>query len=229
MKGSKKIEEIKRGFKWRFLGKEKYGKLWYQDNSKWYEEIHNSNYLLHENFKEYIKSKSDVKTILEVGCGSGIYPIKNKDLFEGKIYTGLDISPDAIEQCKQQSNFEFICGDIIKMNIDKKYDLVFSHAVIDHVYDIDNFVTKLLDATKKYLYLNSYRGYFTEIQKHKQNWFENEGIYYNDVSVPQIEKLLLNYGLKKDEFVIRSQKSGQKGQNVDTQLVVEIEKVNRNL
>ena len=225
MKGSKKIEEIKRGFKWRFLGKEKYGKLWYSDNSKWYEEIHNSNYLLHKNFKDYIKSKSDVKTILEVGCGSGIYPIKNKDLFEGKIYTGCDISPNAIEQCKQQSNFEFICGDIIKMNIDKKYDLVFSHAVIDHVYDIDTFVTKLLDATKKYLYLNSYRGYFTEIQKHKQNWFENEGIYYNDVSVPQLKKVFSDYGLKDNEFKIYPLKSGQIEKNVDVQLVIQVEKI----
>ena len=59
MKGSKKLEEFKRGFKWRFLGKEEYGKLWYQDNSKWYDEIHNSNYLLHDNFKDYFKSKSD--------------------------------------------------------------------------------------------------------------------------------------------------------------------------
>ena len=92
------------------------------------------------------------------------------------------------------------------------------------MYDIDTFVTKLLDATKKYLYLNSYRGYFTELQKHQQNWFENEGIYYNDVSVPQIEKVLLNYGLQKDEFVIRPQKSGQTDKNVDTQLVVEVEK-----
>ena len=56
MKGSKKLEEFKRGFKWRFLGKEEYGKLWYQDNSKWYDEIHNSNYLLHDNFKDYFKS-----------------------------------------------------------------------------------------------------------------------------------------------------------------------------
>ena len=50
------------------------------------------------------------------------------------------------------------------------------------------------------------------------------GIYYNDVSVPQIEKVLLNYGLQKDEFVIRPQKSGQTDENVDTQLVVEVEK-----
>ncbi len=69
-------------------------------------------------------------------------------MFDGKNYTGLDISPDAIDLCKQNSDFEFICGDIIKMNTEKKYDLVYSHAVIDHVYDIDTFTIKLLDATK---------------------------------------------------------------------------------
>ncbi len=222
MIGSKKFEELKRGLKWRFIGKENYGKLWNQDNSDWYQKIHDSNYLIHENFKKYLVSKSDVESVLEVGCGSGIYPIKNRNLFDGKNYTGLDISSEAIHLCKQNSNFEFICGDIIKMNSKKKYDLVFSHAVVDHVYDIDTFVTKLLDATKKYLYLNSYRGYFPDLKRHKQNWFENEGIYYNDISVPQIKKLLLNYGLQNNEFNINSLNSGQTDKNVDVQLVIEV-------
>ncbi len=54
MIGSKKFEELKRGLKWRLTKKEEYGKSWYQDNSDWYEQIHDSNYLIHNNSKDYL-------------------------------------------------------------------------------------------------------------------------------------------------------------------------------
>ena len=114
------------------FGKTTYGKVWTKDN-QWYNEIHNANPLLHEDFIRYFKDKKETKTVLEVGCGTGIYPIQMKGLFTGKQYTGIDISENAIEYCKNNSEFEFICGDFIKMNITKRYDLVYSHAVVDHV------------------------------------------------------------------------------------------------
>jgi SAM-dependent methyltransferase len=224
MRGAKKFEEFKRGFKWRIFGKSNYGKLWSSENYDWYHNIHNSNYLIHENFKEYFSQKKDVKTVLEVGCGYGIYPIENKELFNNLQYTGFDISQQAIDYCKQKSDFEFICGDFIKIQWNRKFDLVFSHAVIDHVYNINGFLSKIIESTKKYAYINSYRGYFNELKNHKQNWFENEGIYYNDISVQETREILLGCGLNEDEFIISSQKSGQSDKNLDVQLCIEIQK-----
>ena len=145
------------------------------------------------------------------------------------IYTGIDISSTAIEYCKNNSNFEFICGDIIKMESNRKFDLVFSHAVIDHVYDIDTFVKKIVNLSKKYAYINSYRGYFPDMEEHKMNWNNKDGCYYNDVSVKHIKKILLEIGLQENEFVIRAQKSGQTEKNLDTQMVVEITKIQQKL
>ncbi|PCI61484.1 MAG: hypothetical protein COB34_01265, partial [Methylophilaceae bacterium] len=62
------------------------------------------------------KSKKDIRTVLEVGCGTGVYPIKHKELFQDKSYTGIDISKENIEYCKKKSKFDFECGDFIKMN-----------------------------------------------------------------------------------------------------------------
>ena len=224
MRGAKKIEEFKRGFKWRILGKSNYGKLWGSENYDWYRKIHNSNYLIHKNFKEYFSQKKDVKTVPEVGCGYGIYPIENKELFNNLQYTGFDISQQAIDYCKQKSDFEFICDDFIKIQWNRKFDLVFSHAVIDHVYNINSFLSKIVESTKKYAYVNSYRGYLNELKNHKQNWFENEGIYYNDISVYKTRETLLGCGLNEDEFIISSQKSGQNDKNLDVQLCIEIQK-----
>jgi SAM-dependent methyltransferase len=205
------------------FGKSPYGKVWTKDNN-WYNEIHSINPLLHENFVNYFKGKKDVETVLEIGCGTGIYPIKMKKLFTGMHYTGLDISETAIEYCKKHSEFEFICGDFIKMDIPKEFDLVYSHAVVDHVYDIDSFISKIVKVCRKYAYITSYRGFFPDLKKHKMQWDGHEGCYFNDISVQRTRELLLKSGLSEDEFIIRSQESGQAGKNVNIQTVIEIKK-----
>jgi SAM-dependent methyltransferase len=207
------------------FGKPTYGKVWTKD-SNWYDEIHNLNPLLHDNFVTYLKQKKDVKTVLEIGCGAGVYSIKMKEFFSGMQYTGIDISETAIDYCKKNSKFEFICGDFIKMDIEKKYDLVYSHAVVDHVYDIDQFISKIIRATKKYAYINSYRGYFPDLHKHKMIWDGHNGCYFNDISIIQTKENLLKSGLTEDEFTIRSQESGQRGKNVNLQTVIEITRKN---
>ena len=219
----RKARELPTEVKWRIFGKAKYGNFWQKTDENWYSGIHEKNYLLHENFKQFLKErKNNIKTVLEVGCGAGIYPIKNKELLPGMSYTGIDISKTAIEYCKKNSSFEFICGDILKMELPNKFDFVFSHAVIDHVYDIDGFIKKLVSLCRKYAYINSYRGYFPNLTQHKMNWFENDACYYNDLSAPQLKKVLLESGLGEDEFIIRSQKGGQTEETVEIQTVIEI-------
>lgn len=216
------------GLKQRIFGKSSYGnQAWSNADDKWYEEIHNANNLLHKNFIEYFnKIKPNIESVLEVGCGTGMYPIKNKEMFDGLKYTGTDFSKNAIEYCKNNSKFEFINGDFIKMEIKTQYDLVFSHAVIDHVYDIDIFLTNLIKSCKKFAYINSYEGYFPNLDKHKMKWRDEDNCYYNHISIKQIRKSLLENGLSEKEFIIRKQKSGQTSKNVETQLVIEIQRNN---
>ena len=74
----------------------------------------------------FSKIKLDIKTVLEVGCGTGVYPIREKEMFKGLEYIGIDFSSANIEYCKDHSEFNFLVGDFIKMNVNKKNDLVFS-------------------------------------------------------------------------------------------------------
>ena len=127
------------------LTKNSYGRLWNEKSGNnqldWYTEMHNSCLPMHKDFIDFLK-KNSFKTILEIGCGTGYYPINSHDLFKDKIYTGLDFSQTAIETCKRNSKFDFICTDFIKFNFEKKFDFIFSHAVIDHVYDIEKFISE---------------------------------------------------------------------------------------
>ena len=140
---------------------------------------------MHDNFKEFIHENSP-STILEVGCGAGYYPINLKELFVGKEYVGIDISETAIEFCKSRSPFNFICTDFLKKNIDRKFDLIFSHALIDHVYDIDLFIEKIIKSSNRFVYVTAYRGYFPDLEKHVMRRNNLEGTYYNDVSIKQM-------------------------------------------
>jgi len=221
---------IIKGLKQKIFGKSSYGsKDWAKANYKWYEEIHDSNNILHENFIEYFNQiKSNIQSVLEVGCGTGIYPIRHKDIFQKLNYTGIDFSETNIEYCKNNSKFNFINGDFIKMDTKVQFDLVFSHAVVDHVYDIDTFLINLIKSCKKYAYINSYRGFFPDINKHEMKWRDEDNCYYNNISIKQVKKVLLDNGLSEKEFIIRKQKSGQKQKDLGTQLVIEITRNSKN-
>ncbi len=124
------------------LGNKTYGKTWQERDGKdqvdWYTIMHDSHEIQHQDFIKYFKSKN-IETVLEVGCGTGFYPINLKELFTNVKYTGTDISKTAIKHCKENSHHEFISGDFITFDFSKQFDLVYSHAVIDHVYDMDAF------------------------------------------------------------------------------------------
>ena len=209
------------------FGNKSYGRTWQEregpEQSAWYDKMHNSHEIQHQDFINYLKSKK-IKQILEIGCGTGVYPIKLKELFSDKEYTGTDISETAIKQCKQNSSFEFIAGDFLKLNFTKKFDLVFSHAVVDHVYDMDAFVLKIVELTKQFAYITAYRGYFPELKKHKMNWNNDDGSYYNNFSIIQIKEKFNEIGLKDSEFSIRSLKVDDQNDALDYQTIIEIHK-----
>ena len=214
--------------KFGYLKKTQYGKTWNEKNSveqnEWYSKMHDSCKEQHNLFKNFLQERKNISTILEVGCGTGIYPIKHRALFSDMQYVGIDISQSAIEQCKKNSNFEFICADFIKLHTSQKYDLVFSHAVIDHVYDITAFISKLITVSNKYTYVSSYRGFFPNLLQHKMKWNNNDGCYYNDISVKQLTNTFNKIGLSEDEFVIKPVCVANNGTNDDWQTVIMITK-----
>lgn len=179
---------------------------------------------VHKNFINFLQSKKDVKTVLEVGCGKGIYPIKLKHLFLNMEYEGLDFGKPAIEYCKKNSKFKFIQADFIKMDLNKKYDLVFSHAVIDHVYNIEGFLRKFVEACRKYAYVSTYKGYFQHLQKHEMEWNNVAGCYENKLAPDVIKRTLLQCGLDENEFVIRHLKTTNLHGAMKGETIIEIHK-----
>ena len=110
------------------------------------------------------------------------------------------------------------------MELPKRYDLIYSHAVVDHVYNIDAFIEKIAKNCLKYAYINAYRGYFPDLAQHKMNWRDDDGCYYNDLSVKQVKETLLRSGLKENEFVIKGQEGSSLENGIKVQTVIVITK-----
>ena len=209
------------------IGKAKYGKIWQEkfgdEQIQWYDNMHNSCLKMHDDFKKFLTEKSP-STVLEVGCGGGYYPRNLKELFTNMEYTGIDISKTAIDFCKSKSPFNFICTDFLKKALNKKFDLVFSHALIDHVYDVDLFIEKIIEVSNRFAYITAYRGYFPDLEKHVMKRNNLEGTYYNDISIKQLSKKFADMGLKEQEYSFGSIKVDSVGQDDDWQTIIKIEK-----
>jgi len=122
------------------------------------------------------------------------------------------------------SSFNFICTDFLKKSLNKKFDLVFSHALIDHVYDVDLFVEKIIESSNRSAYITAYRGYFPDLEKHVMRRNNLEGTYYNDVSIKQLSKKFADMGLQDQEYSFSSIKVDNVGQDDDWQTIIKIEK-----
>ena len=75
-----------------------------------------------------------ISTILDLGCGDGRYsrvlPYSN--------YTGVDFAEKFIENLStQKCKTEFICSDVAKFQIEKKYDLILMVGIITYLDDSD--------------------------------------------------------------------------------------------
>ena len=196
--------------------KSNYGKAFENGGIDYFRKMFESRPNSHQQLLGFLKNLPDVKTIAEIGCSIGMYPIKFKDIFTNYEYTGYDFAQNSIDYCKENSNFKFICTDFIKSSITRKYDFVFSMGVVDHVYDIDLFVKKIVEISNKYAYINVYRGYFPDIENHKMNWNDSDGVYYSDVSVKQIRRLLIELNLSEEEFEIIPSETNDENQITET-------------
>lgn len=90
------------------------------------------------------------ESILDVGCGTGLYSVLAKDK-----YVGLDLNEAYVKYAKtkyKNSNKKFIVEDIKKLNFGKeKFDKTLYLAMLHHFNEADNLkiLSKIASITKK--------------------------------------------------------------------------------
>jgi len=176
---------------------------WWESNEKgldWYEEIFNARRIVHEAFLDWVRrldaQGKGPRSVLEVGCGRAV---AYAEFFKERRYFGFDISVKEIEWCRAHRTYpghEYGLGDIIEARFAERFDLVFSHAVIDHVYDVNAFLAALVGAARGWIFATAYWGWFPELAAHVYHWNENETCFYNEVSPRETEAVLNRLGCR---------------------------------
>lgn len=72
--------------------------------------------------------------------------------------------------------------------------------------------------------MSSYRGFFPNLSQHKMKWNNNDGCYYNNISIKQLKKTFTKIGLTEDEFVIMPVQIANNGGDDDWQTIIMINK-----
>jgi hypothetical protein len=185
---------------------ERYG-VWWNNNAlgeSWYTEIYSHRVKAYEFFMnwftELIRRGERIDSTLEVGCGRGL-PFAR--IFADHNYHGADISEKEIAFCRAQyggGEDRFRLVDAIKDDLGGPYDLVFSHAVIDHVYDINAYLQQLAKASNGFIYHSAYRGWHPRLDAHKYTWNEHVTCYDNYVSPSEARRTLNVIGADKIEI-----------------------------
>lgn len=84
-------------------------------------------------------------TVCEIGCGAGeILRQLQSGLPPGTLLRGYDVSPQAIELCRQRQNrhLSYVCGDLLATD-EGPFDLLLCIDVFEHVEDYMGFVRRL--------------------------------------------------------------------------------------
>jgi SAM-dependent methyltransferase len=133
----------------------------FDDSKKFYEARYENGYMdqwpsqKKERVYELIKSLGLPKNglALDFGCGNGVFTdVLQKALPEWKIY-GSEISQVALNQAKvrfPKCNF-FLSGT--DNETDLKFDFIFTHHVLEHVYDIEKTISDIEKYSKPLAYM----------------------------------------------------------------------------
>lgn len=90
-------------------------------------------------FKEELEGKS----ILDIGCGKGDFLSSIAKNIKHKELLGIDVD---ISYTTNHKEIQFVCADIVNFELNKKFDVVFSDNVFEHIApaDIDTHINSIV-------------------------------------------------------------------------------------
>lgn len=96
-----------------------------------------------------ISNKEEFKDIFEFGCGCGLLTNEFLKKYDFTSYLANDIVEKCSDYMLQMSKkIDFICGDIEKINIDKKFDLIISNATFQWLNNPNETIKTLISHLK---------------------------------------------------------------------------------
>jgi len=168
--------------RWRPEG---YGDWWREHDGglEWYEDMFRSREPVHRDLIEWARGADrGIESVVDFGCG---VEVGYCEAFADKRYVGIDLSPRNVGWCRShRKNPEHAhwCIDFVSEPLAERFDLVFSSGTIDNTYDVDACLQAMVAASKGWVHVTCYRGWFPELDEHRYSYAPHHQCFYNDVS-----------------------------------------------
>lgn len=75
------------------------------------------------------------KSVLDVGCGDGLFLNQVARLLQHGELWGIDTSETALP--REHREIHFLCRDIVAFTVPRQFDIVYSHQVLEHIAPAD--------------------------------------------------------------------------------------------
>lgn len=144
------------------------------------------------------------KSVLEVGCGQGAFLITVAKYGTATGLCGLDVTIPCSETKKKYNEIEFISADITEFDFDKKFDVVYSNHVFEHIApaDVHTHISSIKNALNKNgtLIINAPNKLFGPsdvtriIDFSYTNKIGAQGTHLNETTYNDLIELLKKYG-----------------------------------
>lgn len=168
----------------------------------------NVSYMQHETFSRkafLFKKEFYGKSILDVGCGKGALLNTISKSYKFKELCGIDVSLLEDKNIKKMSNINFVKGDITSFNLNKKFDVVYSNHVLEHMAneDLKTHMASIIKHMKRssVLIINMPNRLFgpSDVTRIIDYSYTNktiaQGSHFNESTYTEIIKMLKEYGL----------------------------------
>jgi SAM-dependent methyltransferase len=100
-----------------------------------------------------------IRSVLDVGCGTGANLEAVQREFGLTDVAGIDISEKALDVARQRVNGQLIVLDLLREKpLDRTFDLVMSSQVIEHVEEDDLFLEKMHAMCGRYCFVGTMQG-----------------------------------------------------------------------
>ena len=148
---------------------------------------------------------STTKSILDIGCGTGIlYDVLREEKYKG-VYIGTDLSPDMLEVGrKRYKGIDLRVMDCENMEFpSRSFDVVFMRSVLHHVPHPAQAIKEMKRVAHKTVIISEpSRNILTEfprwLSKKITSHFDEDHTHY---SVSQLQKLLKKGGIEKYKLI----------------------------
>ena len=107
-----------------------------------------------------------VRSVVDVGCGNGA----NLEALQSSLglteLCGIDVSAEAVQVAQSRVRGEFLVMDIARESLDRRFDLVLSSQVIEHIEDDGRFLEQLRAMCGRYCFVGTMQGRMRRSEVH---------------------------------------------------------------